>query len=99
MIASLNLPKVYQARVKFKLDLSEAKPVFFAEIYTPQVDPVESQLEIIRSRTLARSVVKKLNLNFIIKNHNPVFFDSVYIAEDLFDAVQWIIKNEGIGKD
>ncbi len=83
IITSLNLPKVYEARVRFKLDLSESKPVFFSEIYTPQrIDPVESQLEIIKSRTLARSVVQKLNLNFLVKNHNLYLFDSVYISED-----------------
>lgn len=82
LVLSFVLPKVYEARIKFKLDLSESKPVFFSEIYTPQrVDPVESQLEIVRSRTLARSVVKKLNLNFIVKNHKQYFFDSVYVSE------------------
>jgi capsular exopolysaccharide synthesis family protein len=84
MITSLNLPRVYEARVRFKLDLSEAKPMFFSEMYTPQrVDPVESQLEIIKSRTLARSVVKKLNLNFIVKNHKTTTFDSVHLSEDM----------------
>lgn len=82
LITSLNLPKVYEARVRFKLDLSEAKPMFFSEMYTPQrVDPVESQLEIIKSRTLARSVVKKLNLNFTVKNHGLAAFDSVYLSD------------------
>lgn len=83
LITSLCLPKVYEARVKFKLDLSGSKPIFFSEIYTPQrVDPVESQLEIIRSRTLARSVVEKLNLNFIVKNHRYYYFDTIFVAED-----------------
>jgi len=82
LMTSLCLPKVYEARVKFKLDLSGSKPIFFSEIYTPQrVDPVESQLEIIRSRTLARSVVEKLNLNFIVKNHRYYYFDSIFVAE------------------
>lgn len=82
LITSLCLPKVYEARVKFKLDLSGSKPIFFSEIYTPQrVDPVESQLEIIRSRTLARSVVEKLDLNFIVKNHRYYYFDSIFVAE------------------
>ncbi|MGB3478224.1 MAG: polysaccharide biosynthesis tyrosine autokinase [bacterium] len=81
-ITSLCLPKVYEARVKFKLDLSGSKPLFFSEIYTPQrVDPVESQLEIIRSRTLARSVVEKLNLNFMVKNHQYYYFDSIFVAD------------------
>ncbi len=83
LITSLNLPKVYEAKVKFKLDLSESKPVFFSEIYTPQrVDPVESQLEIIKSRTLARSVVEKLDLNFIVKNHQYYYFDAIHVAKD-----------------
>lgn len=83
LVTSLNLPKIYEARVKFKLDLSETKPVFFTEMYTPQrVDPVESQLEIIKSRTLTRSVVKELNLNFIVKNHNLYLFDSMSISDD-----------------
>lgn len=83
LITSLCLPKVYEARVKFKLDLSGSKPIFFSEIYTPQrVDPVESQLEIIGSRTLARSVVEKLDLNFMVKNHQYYYFDSIFVAED-----------------
>ncbi len=82
-ITSLNLPKVYEARVRFKLDLSESKPVFFSEIYTPQrIDPVESQLEIIKSRTLAQSVVKKLSLNFVVNPKLYHFFDSVSVSED-----------------
>lgn len=92
LITSLNLPKVYEAKVKFKLDLSESKPVFFSEIYTPQrVDPVESQLEIIKSRTLARSVVEKLDLNFIVKNHHYYYFDAIYVAED-FPAGKYYLK-------
>jgi capsular exopolysaccharide synthesis family protein len=82
VVASLRLPKVYEAKVRFKLDLSEAKPVFFSEIYTPtSVDPVESELEIIRSRTLARTVVKKLWLNFHVKNNHRGLFDAISIAE------------------
>lgn len=83
LILSLVSSKVYEAKVKFKLDLSESKPMFFSEIYMPKrVDPVESQLEIIRSRTLARSVVKKLNLNFIVYDHEGWRFDSLEISED-----------------
>jgi len=83
-ITSLNLPKVYEAKVRFKLDLSESKPFFFSEIYTPQrIDPVESQLEIIKSRTLALSVVRELNLNFMVKNHELYYYlDSVSVSED-----------------
>ncbi|MEO0094442.1 MAG: polysaccharide biosynthesis tyrosine autokinase [candidate division WOR-3 bacterium] len=92
LLISLNLPKVYEARVRFKLELSEAKPVFFTELYTPQrVDPVESELEIIRSRALSRSVVKKLGLNFVINNHGRELFDSVQIS-DKFPAGKYKIK-------
>lgn len=83
LVTSLRLPKVYEAKVRFKLDLSEAKPVFFSEIYTPKsVDPVESELEIIRSRTLARTVVKKLGLNFRVKNSYTHLFDSVTVRDN-----------------
>jgi succinoglycan biosynthesis transport protein ExoP len=95
LITSLNLPKVYEARVRFKLDLSESKPVFFSEIYTPQrVDPVESQLEIIKSRTLARTVVEKLNLNFIVKNHEYYYFDGVYV-DSIFPPGKYNLKFDG----
>ncbi|MEO0156124.1 MAG: Wzz/FepE/Etk N-terminal domain-containing protein, partial [candidate division WOR-3 bacterium] len=95
---SLSLPKVYEAKVRFKLELSESKPVFFTELYTPQrVDPVESELEIIRSRALARSVVKKLGLNFFINNHGRVFFDSIQVSE-YFPPGKYLIKIEE-GKD
>ena len=83
LVTSICLPKVYEAKVRFKLDLSQSKPMFFSEIYTPiRVDHVESQLEIIKSRTLAQSVVKKLNLNFIAKNNQLDLFDSIFVAED-----------------
>lgn len=83
LLLSLNLPKYYEARVRFKLDLSESKPMFFSEIYMPKrVDPVESQLEIITSRTLARTVVNKLNLNFEVKNNKDRYFDSLILAEN-----------------
>jgi len=82
-LASLRLPKVYEAKVKFRLDLSQTKPTFFTEFYPSQrVDPVESELEIIRSRAIARSVVKKLGLNFILKNPRRALFDSVKISEN-----------------
>jgi len=82
LVTSICLPKIYEAKVRFKLDLSQSKPMFFSEIYTPtRVDHVESQLEIIKSRTLAQSVVKKLNLNFIVKNNQSDLFDSIFIAE------------------
>lgn len=91
-IISLQLPKIYEAKVKFKLELSEAKPTFFTELYTPQrVDPVESELEIIRSRTLARSVVKKLGLNFVVNNHNRELFDSIQISDN-FVPGKYLIK-------
>ncbi|OGC42150.1 hypothetical protein A2Y85_00935 [candidate division WOR-3 bacterium RBG_13_43_14] len=83
LVISLFLPKIYEARVRFKLDLSESKPMFFSEIYTPQrVDVVESQLEIIRSRTLARTVVQDLGLNFVVNNHKIYFLDSIRVAND-----------------
>ena len=95
LITSLNLPKVYEARVRFKLDLSESKPVFFSEIYTPQrVDPVESQLEIIKSRTLARKVVDLLNLNFAVKNHGYYYFDEVNV-DSTFPPGKYSLKFEG----
>ncbi len=89
---SLRLPKIYEAKVRFKLELSEAKPVFFTELYTPQrVDPVESELEIIRSRTLAKSVVKKLALNFLVNNHSRYLFDSIQISDE-FVAGKYLLK-------
>ncbi|MGQ9816444.1 MAG: GumC family protein [bacterium] len=92
ILISLNLPKIYEATVKFKLELSEAKPTFFTEIYTPQrVDPVESELEIIRSRALARSVVKKLGLNFVVNNHNRQLFDSILIRDN-FAPGRYLMK-------
>ncbi|MEO0137794.1 MAG: polysaccharide biosynthesis tyrosine autokinase [candidate division WOR-3 bacterium] len=94
LLVSLNLPKVYEAKVKFKLELSEAKPVFFTELYTPQrVDPVESELEIIRSRTLARAVVKKLALNFVVENHQRFLFDSLQVGENVLPG-KYLIKME-----
>ncbi len=94
IIISLCLPKVYEARVRFKLELSEARPVFFTELYTPQrVDPVESELEIIRSRALSRAVVKKLNLHFVVSNHSRQLFDSVKISDD-FAPGKYVVRFE-----
>ena len=91
LVLSLVLPKVYEAEVTFKLDLSESKPMFFSEIYMPKrVDPVESQLEIIGSRTLARTVVQKLHLNFIVKNHDTYTFDSLKISEKCPDGKYFV---------
>lgn len=96
-VLSLVLPKVYQAEVKFKLDLSESKPMFFSEIYTPKrVDPVESQLEIIRSRTLARSVVKELDLNFVVEGHQEWRFDSLNVGESAVPG-KYTLKFNGSG--
>jgi len=105
LIISLRLPKVYEAKVTFRLDLSASKKsqVFFTELYTPQsVDPVESELEIIKSRSLSRAVVKKLGLNLLVKNHNPDLFDSVAVSESCpsdryylkFENSQFILLNE-----
>ncbi len=90
LIISLFLPKVYEARVRFKLDLSESKPMFFSQMYTPQrVDVVESQLEIIRSRTLARTVVQDLGLNFFVNNHKIYYLDSIRVAADFPPGKYW----------
>ncbi|MGB9719918.1 MAG: GumC family protein [bacterium] len=92
IIISLQLPKIYEAKVRFKLELSESKPVFFTELYTPQrVDPVESELEIIRSRALSRAVVKKLALNFAASNHSRQLFDSVQVSDN-FSPGKYLLK-------
>lgn len=84
IILSFITPKVYEARVRFKLDLSETKPMFFTEIYSSQrIDPVESELEIIRSHTLTKTVIVKLGLNFIARNHDGDYFDSINVAENV----------------
>jgi capsular exopolysaccharide synthesis family protein len=96
-VLSLILPKIYEAQVKFKLDLSESKPMFFSEIYTPKrVDPVESQLEIIRSRTLARSVVKELNLNFVVEGHQEWRFESLDVGDSTVPG-RYTLKLSGNG--
>lgn len=96
-LLSLVLPKVYEAQVKFKLDLSESKPMFFSEIYTSKrVDPVESQLEIIRSRTLARSVVKELDLNFVVEGHQEWRFGSLDVGSSAVPG-KYTIKFNGNG--
>lgn len=83
LIMSFILPKTFEAEVTFKLDLSESKPLFYSPIYTQkQIDPVESQLEIIQSRTLAQAVVRNLGLNFIVRDSDRAYFDSVYVADD-----------------
>ncbi|MEO0205851.1 MAG: polysaccharide biosynthesis tyrosine autokinase [candidate division WOR-3 bacterium] len=98
IIISLQLPKIYEAKVRFKLELSEAKPVFFTELYTPQrVDPVESELEIIRSRALSRAVVKKLALNFAVNNHSRQLFDSVQVGDNFLPG-KYLLKFEDNNK-
>ena len=83
LVASIRLPKVYEARVRFKLDLSETKTVFFSELYMPRsVDPVENELEIVRSRTIAQAVVKKLGLNLVHKYYRLDLFDSVMVGDN-----------------
>lgn len=83
LIMSFILPKTYEAEVTFKLDLSESKPLFYSAIYTQkQIDPVESQLEIIQSRTLAQVVVRKLGLNFMVRDSDRAYFDSVFVTDD-----------------
>ncbi|KPK72674.1 hypothetical protein AMJ87_03995 [candidate division WOR_3 bacterium SM23_60] len=83
LLMSFILPKTYEAEVTFKLDLSESKPLFYSPIYSQkQIDPVESQLEIIQSRTLAQTVVKELGLNFVVKDSYRTYFDSVFVADD-----------------
>jgi len=82
IILSFVTPKIFEARVRFKLDLSENKPMFFTEIYSSQrIDPVESELEIIRSHTLTRTVIVKLGMNFITRNHSGTYFDSISVSE------------------
>jgi len=83
LIMSFILPKTFEAEVTFKLDLSESKPLFYSPIYTQkQIDPVESQLEIIQSRTLAQAVVRKLGLNFVVRDSDRACFDSIFVADN-----------------
>ncbi len=83
LIMSLRLPKVYEAKVKFKLDLSENQTTFFGELYLPRsVDPVENELEIVRSRAISQHVVTKLGLRLVPKELKSDYFDSVSISDD-----------------
>jgi tyrosine-protein kinase Etk/Wzc len=96
LVLSFILPKTYEAEVTFKLDLSESKPLFYSPIFTQkQIDPVESQLEIIQSRTLAQAVVKKLGLNFIVKDAYRPYFDSVFVADACMPGKYYLRFNDG----
>lgn len=97
LVASLASPKIYEARVKFKLELSENKTAFFGELYTPRsVDPVENELEIVRSRAIAQLVVKKLGLRLVPGNNRRLFFDSVQV-DDQARPAQYMIKLDAGG--
>lgn len=95
LLMSLILPKTYEAEVTFKLDLSESKPLFYSPIYTQkQIDPVESQLEIIHSRTLAQAVVEKLHLHFITKEPHRSLFALVSVSDDCIPG-KYALQFEG----
>jgi succinoglycan biosynthesis transport protein ExoP len=82
LIVSMRLPKVYEAKVKFKLDLSENQTTFFGELYLPRsVDPVENELEIVRSRAIAQLVVRKLGLRLVPDELKSDYFDSVSVGD------------------
>ncbi len=94
IILSFITPKVFEARVRFKIDLSENKPMFFTEIYSSQrIDPVESELEIIRSHTLTKTVIVKLGMNFITRNHSGTYFDSVSVSETV-PSGKYVVRAE-----
>jgi len=63
----------YRAEATVKITLGEKRVSLFGDLPSvpSSVDPVQSQIEIIRSRTIARSAVTGLGLNIKVKAGNP----------------------------
>gem|GEM_PF-2135021 len=72
MVNMLSVPK-YRAEAVVKISGGEKSLSIFGELpgSPSEVDPVQSQIEIIKSRTLARNAVASLGLNIQVKAKNP----------------------------
>ncbi len=79
---SLRSPRIYESDVTFRLALKRAKSTIFSDL-TPAsfyyIDLIESEIEVLRSRTIAKSVAQKLALNFVPAGNAHHLFDSVAV--------------------
>jgi capsular exopolysaccharide synthesis family protein len=88
-------PPVYVARSVVKLALKEPKLSVVPEIYlaTRTVDPVQSQLEVIRSKALAKKVVMMLGLNVRFLTESFLRMDTVWTTEEVLPG-EYTLKFE-----
>ncbi len=72
LVNFFSVPK-YRAEATVRISTGERKLSIFGELAgSPSgVDPVQSQIEILKSRTLARNAVAALGLNIRVKAKNP----------------------------
>ncbi|MEO0225744.1 MAG: polysaccharide biosynthesis tyrosine autokinase, partial [candidate division WOR-3 bacterium] len=96
---SLRSPKLYESEVVFRLALKRAKPTIFAE-FTPTsyyyIDLIESEIEVVRSKTIAQKVIQKLGLNFLTMPVNYSYFDSISVDSSAGgDRYQIMMNNDG----
>ncbi len=84
---SFRSPKLYESDVTFRLALKRTKPTIFSD-FTPvsyyYINLIESEIEVIKSKTIAKTVVKKLGLNFTSVEINRFqTFDSIVLASNV----------------
>ena len=91
---SLRSPRIYESDVTFRLALKRAKSTIFSD-FTPAsfyyIDLIESEIEVLRSRTIAKSVAHKLALNFLPAGNTHPLFDSVAVDPHAGDGAYEVV--------
>jgi capsular exopolysaccharide synthesis family protein len=86
ILASWLMPRTYKAEALLRLSLEQPKfSVFQENTFTPPaqvVDPVSSELEIIRSRTLLRDVAEKRGLFVVPLSNSPFGFEEQRVSPE-----------------
>ncbi|RKX70824.1 hypothetical protein DRP53_03740, partial [candidate division WOR-3 bacterium] len=89
LIFSFTAPKIYEGEVTLRVALRKVPTPLFTELGpVPQIDPVASEIQIIKSRTIAGMVVSREGLNLRFNNGlSRSDFDTIWVKSDVRPGV------------
>lgn len=95
LIFSFTAPKVYEGEVTLRVALRKVSTPLFTELGPiPQIDPVASEIQIIKSRTIAGMVVSSEALNLKFNNGlTRADFDTIWVEPDLPSGTYFLITS------
>ncbi|HIE05738.1 MAG TPA: hypothetical protein EYP58_02950, partial [bacterium (Candidatus Stahlbacteria)] len=85
LIFSFTAPRIYEGEVTLRVALRKVPTPLFTELGPiPQIDPVASEIQIIKARTIAEMVVNREALNVKLNNGlSRACFDTIWVEPTL----------------